>query len=689
MAVDRRGFLKFVTGVSAGIMVTPVPWVLLDDLSIWTQNWPWIPSNVDGQSTYVSTVSKLCPSCVGMKVRLVGDRPVRILPDDNHPLSRGGISALAVAEAQMLHSPARVRRPLKRSGDGAYVAISWEEADAILAEKLGAAKGSFACVSGDETGTINEVLSALTARAGSQNFYLMPSEIQPAAKALAAMGGEGQFGYDIENSDYVLAIGANILESWGTAIRNRAAFKEAHPHGQEPTVPYVYVGAVQGNTAAGADKWIAIKPGTEGAFALGLAHLLIKSGASSYASDFSEFASLAAGYTPEKVAELTGASADGIKALAAELQKARRPLVITGSEFGQGTPVGTVAAGMAVNLLLGGLNRPGGVKLLPVAAPVVSSALSRAQMMEKDFVAYLSRINAGKEKAPEAMLFYEANPAYGLPQADKMTEVLAQVPFKATFTTFLDETAMLCDLVLPVPMGLERLDDVATPYGSGSALYCLARPVAPMPANVRPAADYILGLAGTLGYSLGFGKWEDVLKAKAQAMGANWKSLMAGEVFVSTETVSASLSFGADLIAKSVTAKTAEGDFALAPVHKLNMGTAKTAIPPYNNKTIRRWELQGSEIYVAMNGATARKLNVSKHDKVVVSNKSGSIVARVNVFEGIMSDTVAVLMGLGHTAFDQFSKGKGENVMQLLTVGFEPGSGQSVWAMAGVNISKA
>src|SRR5690606_3177619 len=103
---------------------------------------------------------------------------------------------------------------------------------------------------------------------------------------------------------------------------------------------------------------------------------------------------------------------------------------------------------------------------------------------------------------------------YGLPQADKMTEVLAQVPFKATFTTFLDETAMLCDLVLPVPMGLERLDDVATPYGSGSALYCLARPVAPMPANVRPAADYILGLAGTLGYSLGFGKWEDVLKAK-------------------------------------------------------------------------------------------------------------------------------------------------------------------------------
>jgi hypothetical protein len=52
-------------------------------------------------------------------------------------------------------------------------------------------------------------------------------------------------------------------------------------------------------------------------------------------------------------------------------------------------------------------------------------------------------------------------------------------------------------------MGLERLDDVATPYGSGQALYCLARPVAPMPANVKPAGDYIIALAGKLGCSLG------------------------------------------------------------------------------------------------------------------------------------------------------------------------------------------
>lgn len=689
MAVDRRGFLKFVAGVSAGVMVTPLPWTLLDDASIWTQNWPWIPSNVDGATSYVSTVSKLCPSCVGMKVRLVGDRPVRILPDEDHPLSKGGISSLAVAEAQMLYSTARVKRPLKRAADGAYVAISWEEADALLAEKLAAAKANLACISGDETGTINEVLSAITAQAGSANFYLMPSEAQPAAKALAAMGGKGQFGYDIENSDYVLAIGANILETWGTVISNRAAFKVSHPHGEEPKVQFVYAGPVQANTAAGADQWVPIKAGTEGILALGIAHLLIKAGATADAADFGTFAGLVAAYTPAKVAELTGVNADQLKTVAAALLKARRPLVITGSEFGQGTGAATVLAGAAVNMLLGGLNRKGGLKLLPVAAPVVTSAMSRAEMMGKDLVSYMSRINAGKEKAPAAVVFYEANPAFALPQATKMSEMLAQVPFKVSFTTFLDETAMLCDLVLPVPMGLERLDNVITPYGAGQAMYCLARPVSPMPTNVKPAADYIIGIAGKLGFNLGVSSWEEALKAKAVAMGANWNSLMEGNVFVSDATVSESLSFAAETIAKGIAPKASEGDFALAPVHKLNVGTAKTAIPPYNNKTIRRWELQGKELYVAINGATARKLNVAMHDKVVISNKSGSISARVNVFEGVMNDTVAVLMGLGHTAFDQFSKGKGENVMQLLTVGFESGTGLSVWNMADVTISKA
>ncbi|MCT4536001.1 menaquinone reductase molybdopterin-binding-like subunit QrcB [Halodesulfovibrio sp.] len=690
MAVDRRGFLKFVAGATTGVLATPVPWKLLDDASIWTQNWSWIPRNVDGENSYISTISKLCPSAAGMKIRLVGNRPVRALPDDNHPLSMGGITALAAAEVQLMYSPSRVKRPLKHSGDGAYVAISWEEAEKMLKENLRRAGSKVAYVSGDETGTINELLSGIAKASGSEDFYMMPSEVQPAALAFANMNGKGQLGYDIENSDYVFAIGANILESWGTVLRNRAAFKNTHPAGEKPTATFVYAGPVQSNTAAGADEWLPAKSGAEAIVAMGIANLLIKSGATIDAPDFAEFKELAALYTPQKVATLAGVAPAKLKAIAAALSKAQSPVVLTGSEFGQGTGVATVLAGTAVNMLLGSFGREGGVNALPLAPKVIASGMDRSEIAQKDLVAYLSRLNAGKVSAPKAMVFYEANPVYGLPQPAAMSKVMHKVPFKVAFTSFLDETAKACDLILPTPLGLERFDDVETPYGIGQAFYGLARPVAPCAVDGKPAADVLLGVAGQLNMDLGFATFEEVLQAKAEAAGADWDSLMEGEFFTSDAVVEQSgLRLCAGIIGKALASAPKAGKLSIAPVQKLNIGTPNTAIPPYNNKTIRRWELQKNEMYVAMNGATARELGVVKHDRIKLSNSSGSIQARVNIFEGVMPNTIAVLMGFGHTAFDKFSKGKGENVMELLTVGYEAGTGQSVWNVAGVNVSKA
>ena len=126
--------MKFMAGASVGVMATPIPWKLLDDVSIWSQNWPWIPSNEKGENSYTYAVSKMCPSGVPMKVRLVGGRPVRVLPVENHPLG-GGVTSLAVAEVQMMHSPGRVTRPLKRAPDGGFIEIGWREAaDTLLAQ---------------------------------------------------------------------------------------------------------------------------------------------------------------------------------------------------------------------------------------------------------------------------------------------------------------------------------------------------------------------------------------------------------------------------------------------------------------------------------------------------------------------------------------------------------------------------
>ncbi|MFQ8738629.1 MAG: twin-arginine translocation signal domain-containing protein [Bilophila wadsworthia] len=116
--LDRRGFLKFIGGAAVGTLATPVVWKGLDDISIWSQNWPWIPSLQYGnhENTYVRTVSKLCPPPEPPK-SVVGGRPCA---SSAIPRAR-----LAAASPRWRHrSPMRpagpLKRPLLRNSDGGY-----------------------------------------------------------------------------------------------------------------------------------------------------------------------------------------------------------------------------------------------------------------------------------------------------------------------------------------------------------------------------------------------------------------------------------------------------------------------------------------------------------------------------------------------------------------------------------------
>ncbi len=71
MSVARRAFIQMSVGATVGILFTPTVWTALDDVSIWTQNWPWIPTLKYGEVKGVPTVSKMCESGCAVKVRTV------------------------------------------------------------------------------------------------------------------------------------------------------------------------------------------------------------------------------------------------------------------------------------------------------------------------------------------------------------------------------------------------------------------------------------------------------------------------------------------------------------------------------------------------------------------------------------------------------------------------------------------
>jgi Anaerobic dehydrogenases, typically selenocysteine-containing len=208
MGLDRRSFISLVTGGVVGSLFTPVVWKTLDDVSIWTQNWPWIPTLNYGEELSVPALCKLGSDAYGIKIKTVAGKPVVATGNPDHPLSLGGICPLGAASVQLLYSPSRIKNPKVKDGDK-FKDISWEEAEGILAEKLKSAGSDVAMISGDETGSVTDVLAGVVGKLGSDKSFFMPSESAPASAALAMLGGDGQVGYDIENASYVLMLGAD------------------------------------------------------------------------------------------------------------------------------------------------------------------------------------------------------------------------------------------------------------------------------------------------------------------------------------------------------------------------------------------------------------------------------------------------------------------------------------------------
>jgi anaerobic selenocysteine-containing dehydrogenase len=686
MGLDRRGFVKFVVGGVAGTLFTPVIWKGLDDASIWSQNWGWIPRVPKGEVKSTAALSKLCPSGCAVKVKTVEGQPFATLGNKDNPMSKGGVCPVCAGAVQLMYSPSRVKSPMKKVGEGKFQAISWEDAEAMLVEKLTPLKGQagkVAAISGDSTGSGSEAVSALVAGLGGSAFCVMPDEAFVASQGVKLMGGSGQPGFDLEGADLVLMIGADALDSWGPSVASQKAFAATHPVGAAATASYIYAGPAANNTSAVCDKFLAVPPTATGVFALGLANALIAAGAVSSASDFAEYKALAAKVTPEAFEKATGLKADALKDLVAKIKAAKEPLVVAGASFGQGSGAYDFVAAASLNVLLGRVGGKGGMTLIPAAPKAIASAIAPA----KDAASFLVEVATGKA-APAALIVYEANPAYALPQAADMAKALGNIAFKVCLTTYMDETANLCDLVLPAAHSFERFDDAMNPYGVAKPTYLAGKPVVKKPVvDAKNPADVILALAGKLGLSLGVETGEELVKAKAKAVGADIDALTAGGAWQG-EVRGGALSLGAAALAKAPVAKADDKALALAPIAKLAIGTASLATPPANLLTIRDTELNGKDLFVQMNAATAKKAGVAQGDRVKLTGGAGEIKAKVNVNEGVAADTVAVLLGFGRSAWDEFTKGKGDNVYKILTVSDEAGTGLKVWAGSTVTVAK-
>jgi len=573
MKFARRTFLQVAAGAVGGILLSPLPWKLADDSAIWSQNWSWRPSPERGEVTKVPTTCLFCDGGCGLDAHLVrANRAIYLQGSPLSPVNKGGICPLAAAGCQFLYAPHRVSQPLKQTktrGDlSGFTPISWEEAITELSTSLGKMRSEgkaagLACISGSPRSSMFDLWRQFFAAYGSANLFSTPCHADSLKLAsLLTLGYESPPAFALERASYVLSFGADLLEGWGAPARMQTVFAQWHQAkpGAAAT-KLIQIEPKLSMTATKADEWVPITPGSEPALALGIAHVMIKHNlydanfVNNHVFGFEDWTDndgkvrqgfkqfVLSAYPPQKVAELTGVDAVKIEELAKTFAAQENSVALWG-DGGAETANGIHAdlTFFALNALKGNFKTGGMMSLVPSVplAPLPDVQLDQwsrkgAQQPRLDLAqatkvplpgnnvyAFLDAINKGGPYSIDMLLVHEANPLFSFAETELVKNALKKIGRVVSFSSYMDETALQSDLILPNHMALERRDDVVGLPGAPFAFYAVSSPILPPRLDTRHTGDWLLQLAnkmgGTIKDSLPWKNYEAYLQSRVAGL---------------------------------------------------------------------------------------------------------------------------------------------------------------------------
>ncbi len=228
--------------------------------------------------TTLTTTCYMCACRCGIRVHLQDGQLRYIDGNPDHPVNRGVICAKGASGPMTQRSPARLTAPLKRvgpRGSGEFETISWDEALAMLATRLGRIRAEdpnkLAFFSGRDQ---SQALTGWWAQAfGTVNYAAHGGfcSVNMAAAGLYTIGGSfWEFGEpDWEH--------AKTLWLWGVAEDHDSnPIKLGLGKLRQRGAKIVVINPIRTGYGALADEWIGIRPGSDGALALALVHELLR-----------------------------------------------------------------------------------------------------------------------------------------------------------------------------------------------------------------------------------------------------------------------------------------------------------------------------------------------------------------------------------------------------------------------------
>ncbi len=641
----------------------------------------------NGQSTYYATTCRECPAGCGVVVRTEQGRALKVEGNPVNPINQGKTCSRGQAALQGLYNPDRIQNPVRRTGRSTQnlTDITWDEAVGVVQSALqNNPPGQIAFLMGMTSDYLFDLVSELCAALGAPPpLRYGAHEIFDArltlVKAMETLFSDSSLPYfDLANADVTFSFGANFLETYLSPL----AFSRGFAHMRRGTSGkrgyLVQFEPRLSQTAAAADEWVPVVPGTEGLAAMAVGRLVAEMRGGAIPPAY-------VGVNVDSASSSCGVSVDELQRLANIFSNAAAPLAIPGgAALGASNGFEAAQAVMALNALVANLGKSGGVFLSPAPAVKIGLPQQPNSLVEVDEL--IGRMRQGELKT---LFIHGINPFFELPAELGFGDALAKVSQVISFAPFPDETSLQADYILPDHTGLESWGYQKATGGADRVVISSAQPTVAPFYNTRATADVLLaavqGIGGHLASALpyqdvvayienamvdlvtqeGYFNAADInsFMAKFQQFGGWWSALPGLRYPYGGRALSLPLSL-------APASFDGTGDFYLFPFMSPILGDGSGANKPWLQETPDPVTTVMWESWVEMNMATADYLGIKDDDIVKVISTLGEIEVVVYRYPAILPDTIAIPFGQGHTAYGRYAQGRGVNPTDVLSLIF-------------------
>lgn len=430
-------------------------------------------------------VCNLCEAMCGLEIKHDGQKVLSIKGDKEDPFSQGHICPKAVALDDIYKDPDRLKRPVKKSGDG-WKEISWQEAFDEIENKINAIKSkhgndSLALYLGNPTvhnyGSLlfhDNLVKALK----TKNIFSATSVDQlPHHFAANFMFGHSLLVPipDIDHTDHMIIMGANPLASNGS-LMSAAGVDKRLKKIKDRGGKVVVIDPRRTETADLADEHHFISPGQDVFLLLSMLHVIFenglinRNGINQHINGMKELENALSGYAPKKVANQIGISDSTIKHLAIEFAQAEKAVCY--GRMGLSTQEhGGLCQWLinVLNIVTGHFDKAGGAMFTKPAVPLIRGKTSGNKfgrfksrvrglpefMGELPVSVLAEDILAEGEGQIKALITNAGNPVLSTPNGTQLDKALTGLEFMVSIDIYINETTRHADIILPPATGLE------------------------------------------------------------------------------------------------------------------------------------------------------------------------------------------------------------------------------------------